>query len=173
MTTKSPQTRRNIEEQFPIVATLSQRARELVRKRPGIYKGNLIYWLQKQNPDATRIHIELAFNQLLRQGFFFSYEDTFHPPNTVSEEVKLLTKFISKHRPQFTDYGILYELNRRGGFSIGNHRRFAREVISKGWSEDEFEVKGRIHDLIQRGIITEDRHGFKVVNWEYIMEAIG
>lgn len=170
MTTKSPQKALSIEEQFPIVATLSQQAREMVRKRPGMYKGNLKYWLLEKNPDATKIHVELAFNQLLKQGFFFSYEDTVHPPNMVDETVKQITKFVSKHRPNFTDYGILYELNKRQYYI--DYRRFAREVVSRGWSEDEWEVKSRIQELIKGDIITEDKHENKIINWKHILEAI-
>ena len=170
MTTKSPQTGLSIEEQFPIVATLSQQAREMVRKRPGIYRGNLKYWLLEKNPDATNNLVELALNQLLKQGFFFSYEDTVHPPNTVSESVKQITKFVSIHRPELQDYYILYELNRRTGFS--DYRRFAREVASRGGFESEWQVRSRINELIKWDIITEDRQGYKIINWEHILEAI-
>lgn len=153
----------------PIIGKLTQQARELITKRPGIYKGNLMFWLMEKEPQATRWHIELAFLQLLKQGYFFSYEDSVYPPHTVSDEVKILTQFVSKEGLSFTDYGILYEIHQDGGFQ--GLRRFSRYVVSRGWGEDEEEVRRRVQDLLLQKIILQEDQRLKI-NWPYLREAV-
>lgn len=155
---------------FPIIATLTQQARELIRKRPGIYKGNLRYWLMEKNPEVTDDKIKLAFNQLKKESYFFSYEDTVHPPGTVDEQIQLLTKFIYWKRLSFTDYGILYELHTTKGFK--RLSEFSREVVSQGWGENEREVKLRLQELLLKHIIKEHNQSI-TINWDYIRRAVG
>jgi hypothetical protein len=139
-------------------------ARELVKKSPGMYIGNLKYWLLERNPDATKIEVELAFNQLIRQGYFLSYEETIYPPNTVDEQIKQITKYASKFKLSLTDYGILYEVHRQNGIN-------SRQLVSRGWGEDEREVKIRISELFQKKIILKNQ-GNTIINRKLILEAI-
>ena len=139
-------------------------ARELVKKSPGMYIGNLKYWLLERNPDATKIEVELAFNQLIRQGYFLSYEETIYPPNTVDEQIKQMTKYASKFKLSLTDYGILYEVHCQNGLN-------SRELVSRGWGENEREVKIRISELFQEKIILKNQ-GNTIINWKLILEAI-
>ena len=169
ITTKSSFTPHTAQNKSSMVAILTQQARELVKKRQGMYIGNLTYWLLDRNPNATKIEVELAFNQLRKEEYFFSYEETIHPPNTVDEPIKQITKFVSKFKLSLTDYGILYELYYRKGFK--QLSQFSREVVSKGWDEDERELKIRIAKLFLKKILIENK-GIIMVNWELILETI-
>lgn len=164
ITTKSTHTPLNVHKNSSIVAILTQMARELVKKSPGMYIGNLKYWLLERNPDATKIEVELAFNQLIRQGYFLSYEETIYPPNTVDEQIKQITKYASKFKLSLTDYGILYEVHRQNGIN-------SRQLVSRGWGEDEREVKMRISELFQKKIILKNQ-GNTIINRKLILEAI-
>ena len=151
---------------LPIVSSITQRARELVKKHPGIYKGNLEYRLLVEIYKSTKIDIELAFIQLLREGYFFSIDDAVYPPNKVDDKTKILTRFVHRNSLSLTDYGILNELDKLK--KIRRLSELSRKVVSSAWSEDEREVKIRIQELFREDIITED-HGVPKVNWALIM----
>lgn len=168
MTTKNTLNVYNTQKTFLIVSSITELAREMIEKRPGIYKGNLECWLLKNIPKSAKIDIELAFLQLLKEGYFFSYEDTIYPPNKVDVKVKILTKFVYNQKLSFLDYGILYELCTNG---FNRLSEFSREIVSQGWDENEREVKIRIQELFWENIIIED-HGILKVNWELIQEAV-
>lgn len=166
MTTKSSSVIYDNQKTFPIVTSITQLAHEMIKKRPGIYKGNLVYWLLEKIPKSTRIDVELAFLQLLKEGYFFSIDDSVYPPNKVDENVKTLTKFVSVKKLSFTDYGILYELYKTKN-PFKQLSEFSRKVISQGWSENEKEVKNKISELFLKNIITE-KDGNIAVNWKLI-----
>lgn len=155
---------------FSVVPSIIQLSKNMIRKHPGIFKGNLIYWLMEKIPNSSRIDVELGLIQLLREGYFFSFEGSVYPPNKVNKNIKALTKFAGINNFTYTEYGILYELYRVGTFSRLSN--FSRSVISSGWSENEHEVRIRIQELFRQHIIK--RHDQSVIiNWEYIWEVIG
>lgn len=171
MTTKNAPSNFDTQKTFPIISSITQLAREIIRKRPGIYKGNLNYWILEKIPKSTKIDIELAFIQLLKEGYFFSLEDTVYPPNKVDKDIKTLTKFVHRKKLSFLDYGILYELHRNKK-EIKWLSDFSGRVLSKGWGEDEKEIKKRIQELVlQRYIISGD-YGIQI-NWEMVREVLG
>jgi hypothetical protein len=155
---------------FPITLTITQYSKELIHKLPGICQGNLEYCIRNKIPNTTRIDIELAFIQLLKENYFFSYESSVYPPNKVDENVKTLTKFIYYQKLSFTDYGILYELY-KSKQEVNNLSKFSRKILSQGWSEDEREIKNRIGKFFLKGILIGNNKCINI-NWEPILEGI-
>lgn len=159
------------QETFPIEQSIKQLAREMIKKHPGIYYGNLEFWIKDKLPKATKLDIKLAVVKLMfDEGYFISFEYTVHPPGKFDEKVRTLTKFISRENLSFTDYGILYELY-RAKKPFNRLSDFSLRVAGQGWSEDEREVKVRIQELVLKKIIIEN-HGSLQVNWKLIQEAV-
>lgn len=170
MTTTTTPNNVNTQETFPILETITKLIRKIVNKRPGIYYGNLEFWIRDKLPEANRINIKMALLQLIHEeSYFLSYEQSVYPPNKVDDNVRTLTRFVSMNKLSFTDYGILYELYKtKEGFKRLSD--FSRKVVSQCWSEDEHETKIRIQLLLLKNILAE-KDGSLQINWGLIREA--
>lgn len=158
-----------VKETSKITARITQLARELIRKHPGIYKGNLEYWIYIRFPEAKKIEIELAFIQLRRERYSFTYTNTVYPPNKADPDLNILSRFICHQKLSDSDYGILYELHRKGPMVLSN---LSRRVVSQCWSDDEKEIKIQIQELISAKYIF-NHDGRLQVNWTLIKDGVG
>lgn len=159
-----------IQNKPPIVGVTTQLAKELINKHPGIYEGNLRCRILYELPKATKLDMEYAILQLIKEGFFFSMEDDIYPPNRVNKDIKDLTNFVYYQNLSFTDYGILYELNKTK-IRIKRLSELSRIVLSQGWSQDESEIKNNIQSLFQRKLIICSKDELQV-NWRQIKGGI-
>lgn len=144
-------------------------AKKLIYKNPGIYKGNLTYWIKEKIPKIVNTEIELAFLQLLKEGYLFTINNCIFPPNKVNQDEKVLIKFAHKYRLSDLDFAILFELNKIGKSSKLNS--LSRIIVSKNWHDNESEVKILIQNLFWKNIIIEE-NGSIVANWKLIMEVL-
>lgn len=171
MPTKTTPQNTEAQETFPIEQSITALAKDMIKKRPGIYYGNLEFWIKDKLPEATKMDIKLAVVGLMYdEGYFISYEYSVYPPNTVDEEVRLLTRFIAQNKLSFTDYGILYELYKTKK-AFKQLSEFTRKVVSQCWSEEEEEVKYRIKDLVLNHILEEQDRAL-IINWKLIRERV-
>lgn len=158
---------------FEVTPLIIEIAKKLIFQRPGIYKGNLNYWIKEKfrkstGTEVTNAQIELAYLQLLRDGYFFSLTDSVYSPNHVDHDEQLLTKFTYKNGLSYTDFAILYELRKMG--TSKSISKLTRRVVSQGWHDDESEVKVRIQQLFWENLITL-QNGTIQVNWEFITDV--
>lgn len=167
MVTQTTETQRNT----PLIVEI---AKKLIFQNPGIYKGNLSYWIKEKFYKSTGIavtnsNIELAYLQLLRDGYFFSLTDSVYSPNRVDQDEQSLTKFICRNGFSYTDFAILYELRKMGKSKTISI--LSRRVVSQGWHDDESEVKVKIQLLFWENLIIL-KNGSIHVNWDWIIGAV-
>ena len=150
-------------------------AKKLIFKMPGIYKGNLTYWIGEQIQEITEKYptnnlIELAYVQLLREGYFFSITNRVYPPNKADPDEQLLTRFKYKYALLYIDFAILYELNTMG--KAASISTLSRKVVSRGWYDDERELKIRIQHLFWKKLIKLQNESIQV-NRNLIKGVVG
>jgi hypothetical protein len=154
---------------FNLKTPIETLAKKYINKNPGIYKGNLIYWIKEAIPKATENETQLAFNQLIKKGYFFNICNCVYPPEKVDEDEKTLMRFVYKYNLSFLDFAILYELNKIGKSSkIGD---LSRAVVDKNWHDNEAGVKIQIQKLFWKNII-QFKNGSIGVNWKLILGGI-
>ncbi len=155
MKTRKGQT--TIPQKNPIL----HRAKQMINEKPGIYPGNLHYWLLRE---YKKVDMEKIMNLLALEGYE-EKKGLLYPPGTVEEEYKLLKRFyIKKETITEEDFKILVRAWELEGEDV-------ERIISKALSYDfipERESKRRIVDLALKGYLIIDDKGRTRINWSKI-----
>lgn len=139
---------------------------DMISRRPGVYKGNLLYWLKEEFPKANQQELDLILLELMDRGFYVDVGGCIYPPHSGKEEESDLRAFAVIAGLDEVDLGVLIELN-NSKREIHSLRELSRIVVSRNWHNDEKEIKIRIQYLFLFKIIIREDNRLSV-NWKIV-----
>lgn len=171
MTIRSPT---RIQSTFNQGIALTNRAKQLIQKHPGIYEGNLINRMQEEIKSIGSEEINHIFFQLTKEGYDFK-GSLIYPPHTLDSNYKMVKKFTILNKSlndlDFEIFLAIMELKERSNF-----QSIVRRVISSNMKYSEQEIKYRLGILFKDNFIiakpSEQAPKYLDINWSRITGGI-
>lgn len=148
MSIKSPT---RVQYTFNHGIAITNRAKQLIQKHPGIYEGNLIHRLQEEIKSIGPEKLNHIFFQLTKEGYDFK-GSLIYPPNTLDSNYKKVKRFTILNKNlndlDFEIFLAIMSLKERSNF-----KNIVRRVISSNIEYSEQEIRYRIGILFKDNFI--------------------
>lgn len=161
---------KQVQSTFSQGTAITNRAKQLIQKHPGIYSGNLINRLKVEIESITPEDVNRMLFQLSKENYDFK-GSLIYPPKTIKPFYKQLRKFtILRNDLNGMDFEIFMAITELKGKA--NFSNTLRKVISQNTDYSERDVKYRSGILFRDGFIlarpSEEDLKYLDLNWDLI-----
>lgn len=162
----------HVQSIFKTGTAITNRAKQLIQKHPGIYSGDLINRLQMEIKSITSEDVNQMIFQLSKESYDFK-GNLIYPPHTINPLYKKLKKLTLLNKElndmDFEIFMIIIELKEEAKL-----QNTALRVISQNTAYSEKEVKYEMGILFKNKYIlakpSDDKPEFLDFNWDLIIE---